>query len=199
MFEYHRQPYVKKVLTKDKWEEAKRAGTDWDFNCLPMVTYTSKEGGNFQLNQTISILRFFGVRYGYYNPNDWQTCRFVDPIIETWNDFMTAYSKALNYPSDAGREIVISALTNSFCAHFHQLCEQNLAFHKGKFIAGSEVTIADFALASYVANVLTNSESRLSEPCMRIIDSTPLFKVYTKTILTECHRHLSTRPKPGPF
>ena len=83
-------------------------------------------------------------------------CRLVDPIVETWNDLMTAQFKALSWPLETDREMVISAFTNGDCVRFYGLCENNFDFHGGKFIAGDKVTIADFVLASYVANVLIN-------------------------------------------
>jgi len=89
------------VLTYEKWEAAKKAGIDWDFDCLPMVTFTENDGNSYELGHTAAILRSFGIRYGYYDPKDWKMCRLVDPIVETWNDLMTALFNALNWKTAA--------------------------------------------------------------------------------------------------
>ena len=38
------------------------------------------------MTQAMSILRAFGIEYGYYNPKDWQEAAKIDWILHTWND-----------------------------------------------------------------------------------------------------------------
>jgi len=63
--------------------------------------------------------------------------------------------------------------------------EKNLEHHGGKFAAGNQVTIADFAMASYVGNYVVNSAFPAFSQVSAIVDETPMFKTYTKTVQNE--------------
>ena len=76
--------------------------------------------------------------------------------------------------------------------------ENNLKHHGGRFAAGNEVTIADFVMASYIGNCLTNDQSPVSAPAMAIVPETPAFQTYVQTVLTE-FTHLKTRGPIGPM
>jgi glutathione S-transferase len=68
---------------------------------------------------------------------------------------------------------------------YHMIMEKNLEHHGGKFAAGNQVTIADFAMASYVGNYVVNSAFPAFSQVSAIVDETPMFKTYTKTVQNE--------------
>ena len=47
------------------------------------------------MSQFGAIIRHFGIRYGYYNPKDFQMAKYIDPVVETWGDVMGSMSKVL--------------------------------------------------------------------------------------------------------
>lgn len=64
------------------------------------------------------------------------------------------------------------------CRKYHGLVEANLVNHGGKFAASNEVTIADFVMASYIGNYLTNANFPLVQQSMATVEETPRFKAY---------------------
>ena len=65
-----------------------------EFNCLPIVKFFT-DGDDKTLGQTAAILRYFGIRFGYYNPTDWRQTALIDPIVETWADILSAQAKII--------------------------------------------------------------------------------------------------------
>ena len=69
-----------------------------------------------------SILRSFGIRYGYYNPTNFQECRYIDPIVETFADVMSALTKLMfNPPGEDATPLIESYV--SVAKKYHGLME----------------------------------------------------------------------------
>lgn len=95
MFEYHGQPYKKVSYSFPDWETQKSQGKGGEFGGgLPQATYT-ENGVEQRLSQFGSILRHFGIRYGYYNPRNYQQAKYIDPVIDTFADVMGSLSLIL--------------------------------------------------------------------------------------------------------
>ena len=63
--------------------------------------------------------------------------------------------------------------------------ESNLCDHGGKYAAGSQKSIADFVLASYISNLLMNPDNAISSVAKAALNETPKFKSYIETISKE--------------
>ena len=63
-----------------------------------------------------------------------------------------------------------------------------------KFIVGSSMTIADFAIAALVFNILKNNAGPFGAACSPMLLEYPHFGAYSKRLESELKNHLSTRP-----
>lgn len=131
-----------------------------------------------------SILRHFGIRYGYYDPKNDAQCRYIDPIIETFGDQISAMAKLMFVSPETDKAPLIVDYVE-FVKKYNGLMEKNLEHHGGKFAAGDKVTIADFVMASYIGNYLTNPAFPASSQAMAILAETPKFQTYTETVKSE--------------
>ena len=196
MFEYHGQPYTKVDREFGEWEQAKANGEGDGFGGGLPQAFITVNGEEHRMAQFGAILRSFGVRFGYYNPSDWQMSLLVDPIVETWGDVLGVLAGILFAPDDQKPAAIEKYL--GVAKKLHQLAEKCLAHSQGKFIAGSKVTIADFIFASYIGNYIENENAPVSAPAKATLDETPLFKSYCDVVLNE-FPYLKTRPAPGPL
>ena len=74
------------------------------------------------------------------------------------------------------------------------VCETHLERNVySKYIVGSSITIADFALASLTFNILKNEQSPFYTVVKDIFMEFPFFGAYTKRLQSELRRHLSSR------
>ena len=78
---------------------------------------------------------------------------------------------------DVDKEPIIQSYVE-FVKKFHALVHLNLLHHNCKFAAGDQVTIADFVMASYIGNHLTNPACPLSEASMAVVPESPKFEAY---------------------
>ena len=136
MFEYHGQPYKKVGYSPPDWEATKARGEGGEFGGgLPQATFT-ENGTDHVLSQFGSIIRHFGIRYGYYNPKDYQKARYIDPVVETWGDVMGTMSKVLFAQDEAAKPALLEAYV-ALAKKYHGIMEKNLEAHGGKFAAGN--------------------------------------------------------------
>lgn len=108
-----------------------------------------------------AIMRSFGIRYGYYDPKDWKAARYCDPIVDTWGDMMNAVAAFAFAQDDEGRNTASTKLLE-LSGKFNMMVEKGMVVHKGKFVAGANMTIADFVMASYIGNFLKNANNPLA-------------------------------------
>ena len=118
-------------------------------------------------------MRYFGIRYGYYDTRNFRCCRYVDPIVDTFCDSLAMmagfmFAPEADQPIRAGDYMV-------FAQRFHGLMERNLSHHGGKFAAGDHITIADFVMASHIGNYIDNAKFPLTNEMQQLLDETPLF------------------------
>ena len=200
MFEYHGQPHNKHGWELDgSWDKAKAEGKGGEFGGgLPQANVT--EGGKTtNMGQFGAILRSFGIRFGYYNPSDWKCAMYVDPIVDTWADYMGGLSKVL---FGGCTPELIDAFAGPDGVHMKmiKLIERTLAHSNGKFIAGNNITIADFIACSVIANYLMNDNTPVKAKANESVDAAtlPKFTAYRAVILEECKVWLAKRPTPLP-
>ena len=53
------------------WMEMRRSGNTGEFDRLPIITVINR-GKEVDLGQPLAVLRSFGIKFGYYNPSDWE-------------------------------------------------------------------------------------------------------------------------------
>ena len=91
IFEYHGQPFVKETYTKPEWGALKEQGKCGEFGGgLPQAKFTDSDGKTHEMGQLGAILRSFGIRFGYYDPKDWNKAIMIDKLVDTWADVIGA-------------------------------------------------------------------------------------------------------------
>lgn len=191
MFSHHGQPHEKVAV-------APGAGPTSEFGTgLPQIDATIG-GKNVHMGQLGAMLRSFGIRYGYYNPKDWKQARYCDPIVDCWADIMNAVAgPAFNQDPSKTEELVQKMI--AVFGKFMALCEKQFTHHGGKYIAGNNVTIADFILCSFFGNLVKNAKFEASPMIMPLLDDKPKLKAYAMSIETN-FPHLKNRGEPAyPF
>ena len=128
-----------------------------------------------------AIMRFLGVRFGFYNIRDWKTASYCDPIVETWGDVMGAAAGVLFAPDDDTRAVATEKLME-VCVKYNGLIEKTMTHHGGSFAAGNRMTIADFVLASYCGNFIRNSNNPIHAGIQEKLADTPKFKAYCDAV-----------------
>lgn len=104
---------------------------------------------------------------------------------------MNLFAKACFVPDSekaAGCEAFLT-----FVKRWHKMIESYLCCHKGKFAAGNNLTIADFVLAAYCANLLCNPNNPMSQQMKACCSETPKFHAYIMSV-GENFPYLKTRP-----
>ena len=132
-------------------------------------------------------MRCFGIKFGYYDSTDWELACLIDPIIDNWSDIMTAQTNIVNAVSvsDEEKREMIKQYIQKEVLKFHVLIENRLELTQGKFLAGDRLTIGDFVLLSYTANVIKNIKSPFSAVTAAVMESAPRMKSYTEGLMIE--------------
>ena len=74
------------------WGSRKARGDTGEFGALPIVSYSGKSH-----QQTMAILRSFGVQHGYYT-DDWKKAGIIDAVCDTYGDFISAIAGVMFTP-----------------------------------------------------------------------------------------------------
>ena len=110
LFQYHGQACKYVALPPPEWEAQKARGDGGEFGGgLPQAMF-SENGKSVRLCQLGAIMRYFGIRYGYYDPKNWKLACHVDPIIDTWSDIVGG---CLLYTSPSPRDRQKSRMPSS--------------------------------------------------------------------------------------
>merc|ERR1712060_551643 len=156
---------------------------------LPQANISDK-GKSQNMGQFGAILRSFGIRYGYYNPKDWKCFMYVDPIVDTWADYMGGLSKVIF--GGATPELIEEFVKDDGIAlKVVRLIERTLAHSPGKFIAGDKMSIADFIACSFIANYLMNDAFHARD--LSLLLSMALLLPPPSSLLTEPSSSMSAR------
>ena len=199
MFTYHGQKFKKNDQSFPGWDERKANGDGGEFGGgLPQALFQDK-GKKYRAAQFGAILRSFGIRFGYYNPRDWKSCRYIDPVVDTFADVLAAQSVFAFAQDDEGRNAGIEKY-KTVATKFYKLVESNMKHHGGKYAAGNMITIADFVIAGHMTGCSINKQSPLpfyglSE---QIMPSVPTYKALQDTLMKDLPFLQEQRP-PYPF
>ena len=77
--------------------------------------------------------------------------------------------------------------------------EKRITSNGGKYVAGDKITIADFALAAVVFNMLLNETNPHFAESQPHIKGHAVFNNYTSLLKANLGEYLAKRPQPRPF
>ena len=76
-------PFEYKGYDFPEWGAIKGAGQGGEFGGLPRVCINGEEFG-----QSMATLRMMGTKKGLYDPKDWKSAAYIDPILDAWVDLL---------------------------------------------------------------------------------------------------------------
>ena len=150
------------------------------------------------MGQMGAVLRSFGIRFGYYDPKNWREARYADPIVDTFGDMIGAVGKFAFAP-DADKPAIMEALCSGIAHKMAKLADLNLRHHGGKFVAGNKVTIADFAMISFIENMMFNPLCPFAPRFQAYLTEFPKLKGYVMVARAEFKGHNAKRTLQTPF
>ena len=156
---------------------------------MPIVTQASKSR-----QSTLALLRSLGIQHGYYNPADWKSAGMIDMLVETYTDVFNGFAKVL-FSAENEKAGGLEALKNGLLGNFLKMVENQLETQTtNKFIMGNQMTIADFAMSSFLFNIMKNDHGPFSASCSAMLLEYPHIGAYSKRLESELKSHLTNRP-----
>ncbi|XP_078529991.1 glutathione S-transferase P-like [Lissotriton helveticus] len=98
------------------------------------------QDGDFVLYQSNTILRHLGRKYGLYGKND-KEAALIDMVNDGVEDLRMKFGHHIHTEYETGREKFIADLPNQL-----RPFERILSEHPGGFVAGSQISYADYYL-----------------------------------------------------
>ena len=185
-------PYENVHHTFESLPEFKTTGV-LEFGQLPALEID----GKFYA-QSIAILRFLGIKYGYYPEDAFEGWR-VDSIIDSIQDLLSAYYKAAFAANEEEKKTNFGSFLEGTLPKWLACIEKRLKGNSSqKFISGEKMTIADFALANIAYSSFFNDANPGKDALAAVLESFPDLKAYFLGLGEELKEHLASR-NPSPW
>ena len=175
-------------MSFEQFGERKAAG---EFPSGQVPQWVCEDGE--KLSQSGAILRYLGIQHGYY-PKDPRQAYTVDWACDTVADeaakkhirhYLSPTPPTEDEMKTAGADAAIS--NAAFEAHFKKT--------GNTFMAGKDLTIADFLLVAWHNSFARNTkEGPLTAVYKAELDKCPLLSAYLDRVATQLVGYLSTRP-----
>ena len=199
---YGRAESIKMALSHAKapWENAyydfgeglaqAKASGNLEFGQLPVL-----QVGEKFYSQSISILRYIGLKYGYYPTDNPEACWAIDSTIDSLVDVNNAHYKA-EFSDQAAKPELLKAFFGTTLTQWLTAINKRLLANSSKqFIVGDKITIADFALAAWVYSIYLNDLSVARDSVIPIMANLPELDAYFRVLGEHLKEYLETRPK----
>ena len=146
-------------------------------------------------SQSVSILRFIGLKYGYYPTDNAEVSWAIDSTIDSLGDVMNAFYKAAFADEATKPELFKTFFGTTLPQWFTAINKRLLANSSKNFIVGDKITIADFALAGFIYSLYLNELSQAKDTVGGIIANFPELDAYFKGLGEPLKEYLATRPQ----
>jgi glutathione S-transferase len=167
-----------------------KASGNLEFGQLPVL----EVDGKF-LAQSIAILRYIGLRYGYYPAENPELAWRVDSTIDSLGDILNAFYKAA-FGDEALKPELFKTFFGTTVPTWLAIINKRLQSNSSKqFIVGDNISIADFALAAWVYGIYYNELSQAKDSIGPIIEQFPDLVAYFKGLGEIFADYLASRPK----
>ena len=173
--------------TREAFQAAKESGT-FEFGQLPLLEIDGKIYA-----QSCSILRFLGLKYGYY-PADPYAGWKVDSTMDALNDTLNAFYKSA-FASETEKPALYKVFLEEQLPKFFAAMQKRLLENSSqKYIVGDKATIADFHLVAFADNRLFNPLSPVIKDMLPIAEQFPeLFEYFKRFREEELAEYLAGR------
>ncbi|CAG7827881.1 unnamed protein product [Allacma fusca] len=157
--------YEDKRIEGTEWAELK-SKTAW--GKLPYL-----EEGDFQLSQSLAILKYLGNKYGYVGDNIQETAR-IDELIGAFNDFRDVYF-AFRREEDVEKKAEKEKKLKDEAIPFYLERLNSTLEKNGKYFVGNKISIIDFYVAAHAQT--------MDQMLGGILDGHPALKAHQTTVL----------------
>ena len=172
----------------NSWPEAKASGK-FEFGQLPAIESNGKVYA-----QSGAILRYLGLRYGYYPVADAELAWRVDSTLDSQEDMVQAYYKAAFAPTEEAKAEGMKAFFATTLPNWFKVLEKRIdANAPHKYIVGDKITTADFSLGAWAHSTYLNDASANKDKVAEVIKEFPKVDSYFRGLHADLEGRLSTR------
>ena len=177
------------------WEDVHKSGDSWtEFKKVcpggQMPTLILSDGT--MMGQSMSIVRFLGKKLGYY-PQDAKEAYYVDAAVDTCNDHLKALMKPAFMDNGEERN---KAVEEAFESAEKLAVKLEVFLKEGNFLAGANLTIADFVLGHYYCSHWTNPKFKYGHDdgkWAEFLEKHPALKAWGAKFTEAIKAHLDKR------
>lgn len=137
--------YEYKTIEQKDWPALKQK-----YQSLPAIEF-HEDGRVF--NQANAIMRYFGMRYGYY-PLDLQQQYECDMLADFYSDIFLDLVNPFIAPDAKSKDQAIKKLFDTRLPYIMKIIKPRL--EKGGWLVGSKMTTADFFFGNIYTSIATN-------------------------------------------
>ena len=167
-----------------------KASGNLEFGQVPVVEIDGKF-----YSQSVSILRFVGMKYGYYTTDNPEVSWAIDSTIDSLTDIMNAFYKAA-FADEAAKADLFKTYFGTTLPQWLTATSKRLHANSSKnFIVGDKITIADFAIAGFIYSIYLNDLSQAKDAVAGVMAEFPELDAYFKGLAEPLKEYLETRPK----
>ena len=167
---------------------ARKAAGEFINGQLPVLMYNGK-----QYNESTSILRFLGKKFGYYSA-DADEAWFADATVDYINDQI-----GKTYPPIMKKEFTEENLATfiGIISAVSKHLNKQLVAHGKTFLCGDKMTTGDFHAAAYVMSFVYNKSSPMPEEwsskAQAAVAENAAFAAWCDKVKAELAEYLETR------
>ena len=178
-------PHENIVVTFQQWPEYKPGMPNLQMPALEM-------GDGKRIGQSNAILRFLGMRHGYY-PKDPMEAYKSDMLCDAFADVGGVIYKP-HFAKPEEKDALIAEIFDKLLPKFLDLVEP-ICNEGHKFLVGDTLTCADFWIGGLYVNYINNSAITFGQDKFATcLDNYPGFKAYSERFVAEMADYLSKRP-----
>ena len=171
-------------VTFEEWPQLKPSMPNGQVPCL--------EVNGKKMGQSNSILRYIGMKLGYY-PEDPMQAYESDMLSDAFAD-VQAKIYLPHFENDPAvkkekTDLVFETLVPNFLKVIEPICA------KGQFLVGEKLTCADFWIGGLYVNYCANELCFERERWNALLEQFPAFKAYGERFAAANESYLSTRGK----
>lgn len=157
------------------------------YKSLPAIEFP--DGKIF--NQSNALLRYFGMRYGYY-PLDIKEQYEVDMLIDFFNEIFLDLVNPFIAPDQDSKKAAVTKLFDVRMPYIMKIIGPRIA--KGGWLVGNRMTTADFVFGNIYASIIQNHNSYGRTEWAGWCKENPAFEAYGKRFCAENQVWLNKRP-----
>ena len=184
-----------RIFDRAEWPGMK---PKFEFGQIPVLEVTHPDGKVKLYAQTLSILRYLSIRYGYYPADNAEVAWTIDSSLDSVYDLINTLVLIMK-ETDPERK---AKMTKDFYSGPYpttmKALSKRLTENSTKFLADDKITTADFLFGHFIFSLIYNDlrEIPAGEDYIKLIfeEHEPLIK-YAANFKAEFAEYLETRPK----